>query len=87
MAKARLNTGDVLDGFSIGRIEDKVGQVLSQNAELILDDCRLPGDNLLGELHRRAGRRSAAESAYRRALQLNSNYAAAREALACLVEA
>lgn len=39
-------------GFSIGRLENKVGQVLSQNAELILEDCRLPEGNLLGELHR-----------------------------------
>lgn len=39
-------------GFAIGRIENKVGQVISQNAELILDDCRLPEGNLLGELHR-----------------------------------
>lgn len=39
-------------GFSVGRIENKVGQVSSQNAELILHDCRLPAGNLLGELHR-----------------------------------
>jgi alkylation response protein AidB-like acyl-CoA dehydrogenase len=35
-------------GFSVGRIENKVGQRLSQNAELILDDCRLPARNMLG---------------------------------------
>lgn len=39
-------------GFLIGRIENKVGQVVSQNAELILNDCRVPAENLLGELHR-----------------------------------
>lgn len=39
-------------GFTIGRIENKVGQVISQNAELILDNCRLPAQNLLGEPHR-----------------------------------
>ena len=39
-------------GFSVGRIENKVGQVSSQNAELVLDDCRLPAESLLGELHR-----------------------------------
>jgi alkylation response protein AidB-like acyl-CoA dehydrogenase len=39
-------------GFSVGRIENKVGQVVSQNAELILNDCRVPAENLLGERHR-----------------------------------
>jgi alkylation response protein AidB-like acyl-CoA dehydrogenase len=36
-------------GFSIGRIEDKMGQRLMQNAELVFDDCRLPPENLLGQ--------------------------------------
>ncbi|MEO8539886.1 MAG: acyl-CoA dehydrogenase family protein [bacterium] len=39
-------------GFRVGRIENKVGQVISQNAELIFDDCIVPATNLLGELHR-----------------------------------
>ncbi len=36
-------------GFSIGRIEDKVGQRLDQNAELLFRDCRVPDANVLGE--------------------------------------
>jgi alkylation response protein AidB-like acyl-CoA dehydrogenase len=35
-------------GFSIGRIEDKMGIKGSQTAELIFTDCEVPADNLLG---------------------------------------
>jgi len=35
-------------GFSFGKIEDKVGLRASANGELILKDCRVPKDNLLG---------------------------------------
>ncbi len=34
-----------MPGFSIGRIHDKMGQRLSQNAELIFDQCRIPEAN------------------------------------------
>ena len=34
-----------LEGFSIGRIHDKMGQRLSQNAELIFQNCRVPDAN------------------------------------------
>lgn len=34
-----------MPGFSIGRIHEKMGQRLSQNAELIFDDCRIPEAN------------------------------------------
>ncbi len=36
-------------GFSVGRIEDKMGIKGSQTAELIFDDCEVPLDNLLGD--------------------------------------
>lgn len=36
-------------GFSIGRIENKVGQRLVQNGELILNDCRVSPNNVLGD--------------------------------------
>lgn len=37
-------------GFSIGRIEDKIGQRLINNAELVFENCRVPAENiLLGE--------------------------------------
>ncbi len=32
-------------GFSIGRIHEKMGQRLSQNAELLFEDCRVPDDH------------------------------------------
>jgi alkylation response protein AidB-like acyl-CoA dehydrogenase len=38
-----------LPGFSIGKIEDKIGFRLCQNAELIFEDVRVPKENLLGE--------------------------------------
>jgi acyl-CoA dehydrogenase len=39
-----------MEGFSIGRIHDKMGQRLSQNAELIFDNCRIPEANRVTEL-------------------------------------
>ena len=36
-------------GFSIGRLEDKMGLHASATGELIFDGCRIPADNLLGE--------------------------------------
>ncbi len=35
-------------GFSVGRLEDKMGLRASETAELVLEDCRVPADNLLG---------------------------------------
>jgi acyl-CoA dehydrogenase len=35
-------------GFGVGRIEDKMGLRASETAELVLEDCRVPEDNLLG---------------------------------------
>ena len=39
-------------GFSVGRVEDKLGLRLNQNAELIFEDCRIPGDSLVSPLDR-----------------------------------
>ena len=36
-------------GFSIGRLEEKMGLHASATGELIFDGCRLPADNLLGQ--------------------------------------
>ena len=36
-------------GFSIGRVHDKMGERLANNAELIFQDCFLPDENLVGE--------------------------------------
>jgi alkylation response protein AidB-like acyl-CoA dehydrogenase len=38
-------------GFIVGRDEEKMGQVGSATNELILEDCRVPRENLLGELN------------------------------------
>ncbi len=35
-------------GFSVGRIEDKMGLRASETAELVLEECRVPAENLLG---------------------------------------
>jgi alkylation response protein AidB-like acyl-CoA dehydrogenase len=36
-------------GFSVGKIEDKMGIRGSQTAELIFEDCRIPKENLIGK--------------------------------------
>ena len=38
------------DGFSIGKKEDKLGIRASSTCELVLEDCRVPAANLLGEI-------------------------------------
>lgn len=35
-------------GFEVGKIEDKMGLRASETAELVLEDCRVPEENLLG---------------------------------------
>ncbi len=39
------------DGFIVGRKEDKLGCRASNTVELILEDCVIPRENLLGELN------------------------------------
>lgn len=39
-----------LDGFSIGKKEDKLGIRASSTTELIFEDCVIPGENVLGEV-------------------------------------
>ena len=39
-------------GFSVGRQLDKTGWLSSDTAELVLDECRVPAANLLGEENR-----------------------------------
>jgi alkylation response protein AidB-like acyl-CoA dehydrogenase len=36
------------EGFSIGKIEKKMGLKASTTAELVFEDCRVPAENLLG---------------------------------------
>lgn len=38
-------------GLRVGRTEDKFGLRLNQNVELIFDSCRIPRENLIGELN------------------------------------
>jgi acyl-CoA dehydrogenase len=35
-------------GFEVGKIEDKMGLRANETAELVLEDCRVPEENLLG---------------------------------------
>src|SRR5262249_52874802 len=37
-------------GFSVGKKEDKLGIRASSTCELILEDCRVPEDNVLGKI-------------------------------------
>lgn len=37
-------------GFSVGKKEDKLGIRASSTCELLLDDCRVPKENILGEV-------------------------------------
>jgi butyryl-CoA dehydrogenase/short/branched chain acyl-CoA dehydrogenase len=37
-------------GFAVGKKEDKLGIRASSTAELILDDCHVPAENVLGEV-------------------------------------
>src|SRR5437588_4945630 len=37
-------------GFTVGKKEDKLGIRASSTCELILDDCRVPAENVLGEV-------------------------------------
>lgn len=48
------------DGFSVGKREDKLGIRASSTTELILDDVRVPSENVLGEVG--AGYRVAIET-------------------------
>ena len=41
-----------LDGFSVGRVLDKVGQDESDTAELFFTEVRVPGANVIGEVDR-----------------------------------
>ncbi|MBF0277427.1 MAG: acyl-CoA/acyl-ACP dehydrogenase [SAR324 cluster bacterium] len=36
-------------GFTIGRVHDKMGERLANNAELIFQDCFIPDENVIGE--------------------------------------
>ncbi|MEG2246722.1 MAG: acryloyl-CoA reductase [Peptostreptococcaceae bacterium] len=38
-----------MPGFSIGKIEEKMGIAGSETAELVFEDCRVPAENLLGK--------------------------------------
>jgi alkylation response protein AidB-like acyl-CoA dehydrogenase len=38
-------------GFTIGRVHDKMGERLANNAELVFQDCVVPDANLVGELN------------------------------------
>ncbi|MBA9078882.1 acyl-CoA dehydrogenase [Rufibacter quisquiliarum] len=38
------------EGFSAGRKEDKLGMRASETTELIFEDCRVPHENILGEV-------------------------------------
>jgi alkylation response protein AidB-like acyl-CoA dehydrogenase len=38
------------EGFTIGRVHDKMGERLANNAELVFQDCFIPDENVVGEV-------------------------------------
>jgi alkylation response protein AidB-like acyl-CoA dehydrogenase len=38
-------------GFTIGRVHDKMGERLANNAELVFQDCFIPDENVVGKVH------------------------------------
>src|SRR3546814_20045734 len=38
-------------GFIIGKVEDKLGQNISDTAQIILEQCIIPDDDVMGEPH------------------------------------
>jgi alkylation response protein AidB-like acyl-CoA dehydrogenase len=78
-------------GFSVGKPEAKMGLRASVTAPLILDDCVVPADNLLGEVgqgfsialatldHSRLGIAAQAVGIHQRALELGRAYALERQ--------
>jgi alkylation response protein AidB-like acyl-CoA dehydrogenase len=39
-------------GFTIGRVHDKMGERLANNAELVFEDCVIPDANVVGDVNR-----------------------------------
>lgn len=76
------------EGFSIGKVHDKMGERLANNAELLFDDCFVPDQDVLGEVGRgfevlatffpasnayaAASITGVADAAYRRSLEWTS---------------
>ncbi|HUV37561.1 MAG TPA: acyl-CoA dehydrogenase family protein [Patescibacteria group bacterium] len=77
-------------GFSVGKIEEKMGIRGSETAELIFEDMKVPKDNLLGRIGRgvlvgmrvletgRLGLGAAALGSAKEALKLSANYSKER---------
>ncbi|MBI2291900.1 MAG: acyl-CoA dehydrogenase, partial [Betaproteobacteria bacterium] len=54
-------------GFTIGRVHDKMGERLANNAELVFQDCFIPDENVVGLVDKGAKERAefmAASNAY-----------------------
>jgi acyl-CoA dehydrogenase len=78
------------DGFSVGKIEKKMGIKGSETAELVFEDVKVPKENLLGRKGRgvlvgmkvlntgRLGLGAAALGAGKEALKLSANYSKER---------
>ena len=49
-ASRRSSSKKSFEGFSVGKKEDKLGIRASSTTELILDNCKVPKENVLGEV-------------------------------------
>ena len=71
-------------GFTIGRVHDKMGERLANNAELIFQDCFIPDENVVGLVDKGAKERAefmAASNAYAGASILGVAVALHRKAI------
>jgi len=71
-------------GFTIGRVHDKMGERLANNAELIFQDCIIPDENVVGAVNKGSevfGRFSPQSNAYAGATVLGVAVALHRKAV------
>ncbi|MBI3286605.1 MAG: acyl-CoA dehydrogenase family protein [Chloroflexi bacterium] len=78
-------------GFSVGKIDEKMGILASETGELVFEDCRVPADNVLGQVGQgfltamkaldvgRLGLGAASLGGAQAALEACARYAALRE--------
>ncbi len=75
-----------LEGFSVGKIIEKIGQKGQDTCELFFDDVRVPAENLLGGVEGRGFYQLMSDLPYERALLAVSGVAAMENALKMTVD-
>lgn len=75
-----------LEGFSVGKIIEKIGQKGQDTCELFFDDVRVPAENLLGGVEGRGFYQLMSDLPYERTLLAVSGVASMENALAMTIE-